>query len=152
MPSKKLKEFLDSKKIKYVKIEHSPAYTAQEIAQSAHIPGKELAKTVIINIDGKMAMAVLSANYPIDFDYFRKETGAKKIELASEEQFKDKFPDCEIGFMPPFGNLYGMDVYVDKKLTKDKNIVFNAGVHLELFKISYQDFEKLVKPKVLKFT
>jgi len=152
MPSKKLKDFLDSKKVKYVKIEHSPAYTAQEIAQSAHIPGKELAKTVIVNIDGKMSMAVLSANFPIDFDYFRKETGAKKIELASEEQFKDKFPDCEIGFMPPFGNLYGMDVYVDKKLTRDKNIVFNAGVHLELFKISYQDFEKLVKPKIIRFT
>jgi Ala-tRNA(Pro) deacylase len=152
MPSKKLKEFLDSKKVKYIKIEHAPAYTAQEIAQSAHIPGKELAKTVIINIDGKMAMAVLSANYSIDFDYFRKETGAKKLELVSEEQFKDKFPDCEIGFMPPFGNLYGMDVYVDKHLTKDKEIAFNAGAHLELFKMSYQDFEKLVKPKVLRFS
>lgn len=152
MPSQKLKDFLDSQKVKYVKIEHSPAYTAQEIAQSAHIPGKELAKTVIVNIDGKMAMAVLSANYPIDFDYFRKETSAKKIELVSEEQFKDKFPDCEIGFMPPFGNLYGMDVYVDKKLTKDKEIAFNAGAHLELFKMSYKDFEKLVKPKILRFT
>jgi len=97
-------------------------------------------------------MAVLSANYSIDLDYFRKETGAKKIELVSEEQFKDKFPDCEIGFMPPFGNLYGMDVYVDKHLTKDKEIAFNAGAHLELFKMSYQDFEKLVKPKVLRFS
>ncbi|KQC11530.1 MAG: deacylase [Smithella sp. SDB] len=152
MPSKKLKEFLDSQKVKYVKIIHSPAFTAQEIAHTAHIPGKELAKTVIVNIDGTMAMAVLSANYSIDFDYFQKETGAKKIELASEEQFKDKFPDCEIGFMPPFGNLYGMDVYVDKHLAYDKEIAFNAGAHLELFKMSYQDFEKLVKPKVLKFT
>jgi len=152
MPSKKLKTFLDSQKIKYIKITHSPAYTAQEIAQTAHIPGKELAKTVIINIDGKKAMAVLPSNYAVDFDYFRKETGAKKIELATEEQFKDMFPDCEVGFMPPFGNLYGMDVYVDEHLTKDKEIAFNAGVHLELFKMSYNDFAKLVKPRILKFT
>ena len=152
MPSKKLKEFLDSQAVKYVKITHSPAYTAQEIAQSAHIPGKELAKTVIVNIDGKTAMAVLPSNYSIDFDYFRKESGAKKIELASEEQFKDMFPDCEIGFMPPFGNLYGMEVYVDEHLTKDKEIAFNAGAQLELFKMSYKDFERLVKPKVLRFT
>jgi Ala-tRNA(Pro) deacylase len=152
MPSKKLKEFLDSQAAKYVTIAHSTAYTAQEIAQSAHIPGKELAKTVIVNINGKMAMAVLPSNYSVDFDYFRKETGAKKIELASEEQFKDKFPDCEIGFMPPFGNLYEMEVYVDEHLTKDEEIAFNAGTHLELFKMSYQDFERLVKPKVLRFT
>ncbi len=152
MPSKKLKEFLDGQKVKYIKITHSPAYTAQEIAQSAHIPGKELAKTVVVNIDGKMAMAVLPSNYSIDFDYFRKETGAKKIELASEEKFKDMFPDCEVGFMPPFGNLYGMDVYVDEHLTRDKEIAFNAGAHLELFKMSYHDFAKIVKPKVFKFT
>lgn len=152
MPSKKLKEFLDSQSVKYITITHSTGYTAQEIAQSAHIPGKELAKTVIVIIDGKTAMAVLPANYAIDFDYFQKETGAKKVELASENQFKNMFPDCEIGFMPPFGNLYGMEVYVDKHLAEDKEIAFNAGVHWELFRMSYQDFERLVKPKVLRFT
>ncbi|HNY51377.1 MAG TPA: YbaK/EbsC family protein [Smithella sp.] len=152
MPSRILKEFLDSQGVRYVIITHSPAYTAQQIAQSAHIPGKELAKTVITIIDGKMAMAVLPASYAVDFDYFRKEIGAKKIELATEEQFKDKFPDCEIGFMPPFGNLYGMEVYVDQHLTKDQEIAFNAGNHMELFRLSYQDFERLVKPKVVKFT
>lgn len=92
MPSRKLKEFLDNQGVKYVKIFHSPAYTAQEIAASAHISGKELAKTIIVIIEGKMAMAVLPASYPIDFDYFKKTTGVKKIELASEEQFKDMFP------------------------------------------------------------
>ena len=151
MPSRILKEFLDSQGVRYVIITHSPAYTAQQIAQSAHIPGKELAKTVITIIDGKMTMAVLPASYAVDFDYFRKEIGAKKIELATEEQFKDKFPDCEIGFMPPFGNLYGMEVYVDQHLTKDKEISFNAGNHMELFRLSYQDFERLVKPRVVKF-
>jgi len=76
----------------------------------------------------------------------------KNIGRISGQPVKDKFPDCEIGFMPPFGNLYGMDVYVDKYLTEDREIAFNAGAHLELFKMSYQDFEKLVKPKVLRFS
>jgi len=152
MPSKKLKEFLDNHAIKYLKIVHSPAYTAQEIAASAHISGKELAKTIIVLIDGKMAMAVLPASYTIDFDNFRKMIGAKRIELASEAQFMDAFPDCEVGSMPPFGNLYGMEVYVDQRLTEDKEIAFNAGAHSELFKLAYGDFERLVKPKVVRLS
>ena len=150
MPSRKVKKFLDDQAVKYVKITHSPAYTAQEIAESAHIHGKELAKTIIVLIDGKMAMAVLPATHSIDFDYFRKAIGAETIKLASEEQFKDAFPDCEVGAMPPFGNLYGMDVYVDDHLTKDKEIAFNAGTHFELFRMSYEDFARLVNPKVMK--
>jgi Ala-tRNA(Pro) deacylase len=152
MPSRKMKEFLDNMAVKYVKITHSPAYTAREIAQSVHIKGKDVAKTIIVFIEGKMAMAVLSANYSIDFDYFRKEIGAKTIELASEEQFKDMFPDCEVGAMPPFGNLYGMEVYVDQHLTEDREIVFNAGSHSELVRMFYQDFARLVKPKVVRLT
>ena len=152
MPSKRIKIFLDDRAVKYVKITHSPAYTAQEIAESAHIHGKELAKTIIVLIDGKMAMAVLPAMYSIGFDNFRKSIGATTVELASEEQFKNAFPDCEVGAMPPFGNLYGMDVYVDDHLTKDKEIAFNAGTHFELIRMSYEDFAKLVNPKVMKLT
>ncbi|MGD0277147.1 MAG: YbaK/EbsC family protein [Syntrophales bacterium] len=152
MPSRKLKEFLDSQAVKYMKITHSAAYTAQEVAASVHIPGKELAKTIIVFIEGKMAMAVLPASYSIDFNYFRKTIGAREIELASEGQFKDMFPDCEVGSMPPFGNLYGMEVYVDQHLTEDKEIAFNAGTHSELFRLSYRDYARLVKPKVVRFT
>jgi Ala-tRNA(Pro) deacylase len=152
MPSRKLKEFLDSHAVKYVRISHSAAYTSQEIAATAHISGKEMAKTIIVLIEGKMAMVVLPANYSIDFDYFRKTIRAEKIELASEGQFKDMFPDCEIGSMPPFGNLYGMEVYVDQHLAEDKEITFNAGTHSELFRLSYQDYARLVKPKVVRFT
>lgn len=152
MPAKKLKEFLDSHNVKYVNITHSPAYTAQEIAASAHIHGKELAKTIMVLVDGKMAMAVLPATCTIDFDHFRKAIRARKIELASEENFKDMFPDCEVGAMPPFGNLYGMVVYADKSLEEDAEIAFNAGSHSELIRLSYQDFDKLVKPNVLKFS
>jgi len=152
MPVKKLKEFLDENKVKYMVCIHSTAYTAQEIAASAHIPGKDVAKTVMVKIDDKMAMAVLPASYRVDFDLLKDGTGAKSVELASEEEFKYLFPDCEIGAMPPFGNLYDMDVYVAASLTEDEEIAFNAGSHRELIKLSYKDFAKLVKPKVLKFS
>ncbi len=147
MPVKKLKDFLDSNKVKYVTIKHSPAYTAPEIAGSAHIPGKELAKTVIIKVDGKMAMAVLPASQRVNFDLLKKITGASKIDLASEQEFKDLFPECEVGAMPPFGNLYGMEVFVDESLSEDEEIAFNAGSHTELIRLAYKDFERLVKPK-----
>lgn len=152
MPIRKLKEFLDSNKIKYVTISHSSAFTAQEIAASAHIPGKKLAKTVLIKIDGKMAMAVLPASDKVDFDLLQETIGNENIRLAYEQEFTDKFPDCEIGAMPPFGNLYGMDIYVAKSLTEDEEIAFNACSHSELIKMSYKDFEKLVNPKILDFS
>ncbi|MEA3432513.1 MAG: YbaK/EbsC family protein [candidate division WOR-3 bacterium] len=152
MPVKKLKDFLDSNKVKYVTIKHSPAYTAPEIAGSAHIPGKELAKTVIIKVDGKMAMAVLPASQRVNFDLLKKITGASKIELASEQEFKDLFPECDVGAMPPFGNLYGMEVFVDESLSEDEEIVFNAGSHTELIRLTYKDFERLVKPKMGKIS
>ena len=152
MPVKKLKEFLDANKIKYVTVTHSPAYTAQQIAASAHIPGKELAKTVMVKIDGKLAMAVLAASFKIDFDLLGKASGAKKVELATEGEFKEMFPGCELGAMPPFGNLYGMDVFVAQSLAEDDEIAFNAGSHTELIKLAYKDFERLVNPRVARIS
>jgi Ala-tRNA(Pro) deacylase len=152
MPVKKLKEFLDANKIKYVSITHSPAYTAQQIAASAHIPGKELAKTVMVKIDGKLEMAVLPASFKIDFGLLKQASGAQKVELASESEFKETFPGCELGAMPPFGNLYDMDVYVAQSLAEDDEIAFNAGSHTELIKLSYKDFERLVKPTVARIS
>ncbi|MGB5287562.1 MAG: YbaK/EbsC family protein [Ignavibacteriaceae bacterium] len=152
MPSKKLKAFLDENKIKYVSLQHSSAYTAQEIAAIAHIPGKEVAKTVIIKIDGKMAMAVLPASYKVSFDHLKDALGMKEVRLAYEQEFIDKFPDCEVGAMPPFGNIYGMEVYVAESLAEDEEIAFNACSHTELIKMKFKDFEKLVKPKKIKFS
>jgi Ala-tRNA(Pro) deacylase len=152
MPSKKLKEFLDNNKVKYTSIKHSPAYTAQEIAARSHTSGKEMAKTVMVKIDNKMAMAVLPASYKIDFEALMEVTGSDNIDLASEEEFKYMFPDCEIGAMPPFGNLYDLSVYVAEKLAEDEEISFNAGTHSELIRMTYKDFEQLVKPEVLKFS
>ncbi len=152
MPSKKIKEFLDQHQIKYVCVTHSPAFTAQEIAASAHIRGKGLAKTVLIKLEGKMAMTVLPASYKIDFDMLKEELGTNEVRLANEQEFKDKFPGCEVGAMPPFGNLYNMDVFVAASLVEDEEIAFNAGNHVELIRMEYKDFEKLVKPKILRFS
>ncbi len=149
MIAKKLKDFLDSHNVKYVTIAHSLAFTALEIAESAHIPAKELAKTVIVKVDSKMAMAVLPAAYRVDLDLLKDAFEAKKVELASEQEFTAMFPDCEVGAMPPFGNLYGMDVYVAESLTEDEEIAFNAGSHSEVVKMAYKDFEVLVQPSFI---
>ena len=151
MPVQELKNFLDFEHVKYVSIRHSPAYTAQEIAASAHIPGKELAKTVMVKVEGEMAMAVLPASEKVDLPGLRDAIGARRVELASEEEFRNRFPGCELGAMPPFGNLYGMDVYVSESLSRDKEIAFNAGSHTELIRLAYRDFHRLAKPKVLRF-
>jgi Ala-tRNA(Pro) deacylase len=152
MPAQRLKGYLDLNKIKYVSVVHSEAYTAQEIAELTHIAGKELAKTVIVKKDGQMTMAVLPASHKIDWDLLKEATGADKIGLADEKEFEGMFPDCEIGAMPPFGNLYGMEVYVEESLTKDREIAFNSGSHIELVKLSYEDFSRLIKPKVIRFS
>ena len=152
MPVKKLKDFLDSNNIKYVTITHSVAYTAQEIAGSSHIPGKELAKTVIVKVDGEMAMAVLPASYQVDFELLKENIKARKVKLASEKEFENLFPGCEIGAMPPFGNLYGMKVYVAEILAEDEEIAFNAGSHTELIRLAYKDFERMVKPVKVVFS
>ena len=152
MPDKRLKEYLDNNNVKYVTITHSVAYTAQEIAASAHVPGKELAKTVMVKINGDMAMAVVPASYNVAFSQLQDILGTDNLELATEEEFMDMFPGCNVGAMPPFGNLYGMEVYVASPLTEDEEITFNAGTHRELVKLAYQDFERLVKPIVADFS
>ena len=149
MPAQQLKSFLDNHHVKYTTISHSPAYTAQEVAASAHIPGKELAKTVIVKVDGEFTMAVLPASTHVSLSRLRTATGAENAELASESEFEDLFPDCELGAMPPFGNLYDMGVYVDRRLSEDDEIAFNAGSHTELVQLAYSDFDKLVHPKVV---
>ncbi len=152
MPAKQLKDFLDSHNIKYINITHSTAYTAQEIASLAHIRGDEFAKTVIVTIDGKMVMAVLPASYQVDLALLKTAAKGTNIALSSERDFRDRFPECEVGAMPPFGQLYGMLVFVDKSLTTETEIAFNAGTHHELIRLSYDDFARLVQPTVAPFS
>lgn len=152
MPCKKLKAFLDENNIRYVSIRHSSAFTAQEVAAKTHISGKEIAKTVMIKLDKRMVMAVLPASYQVDFDLLRELFGTKLISLAGEEEFKYLFPDCEVGAMPPFGNLYDLEVYMAQSLAEDETIAFNAGNHTELIQMNLADFVRLVQPYILKFS
>jgi len=145
----KLQEFLDQNRVDYDLISHSPAYTAQEIAARCHIPGQDLAKTVIVKLDGKLTMLVGPAHLQFDLEALKQLTKAKKVELARESEFEDRFKDCEVGAMPPFGNLWNMDVFVDDSLLQDEEISFNAGNHSELVKMKYSDWASLVKPKVV---
>jgi Ala-tRNA(Pro) deacylase len=151
MPTKELTEFLDKNKVKYVTITHSTAFTAQEIAALTHIKGKELAKTVIVKLDDAMAMAVLPASYQVDLSLLKAAAGAKKIALATESEFRGRFPECETGAMPPFGQLYGMPVFADESLTRDTEIAFSAGSHHELIRLPFDDFLRLVQPKIATF-
>jgi Ala-tRNA(Pro) deacylase len=150
MACAKLQEFLEQHQVKYVSIKHSPAFTAQELAAAAHIPGREVAKTVVVKLDGTLAMVVLPAPEMVRMNHLKAETGVDRVELASEEEFKGRFPDCEVGAMPPFGNLYDMRTLVEESLAEDKEIAFNAGTHTELIRMSFADYQKLVQPEILR--
>ncbi len=149
MAISKLMRYLDEHNVKYTTIQHSPAFTAQEIAASAHIPGRDMAKTVIVKMDGDMKMVVMPASEVVDMERLRHETGARQIEIAAESEFRDRFPESDVGAMPPFGNLFNRDTIVADSLTADHEIAFNAGSHSELIRMQYSDFERLVAPKVL---
>lgn len=149
MATGNLKTYLNNQGVAFATINHPRAYTAMEVAQLAHVRGKDMAKSVVIRIDGRLAMAVLPATQRVHIRRLRKATGATRVEIAHEHDFEGDFPDCELGAMPPFGNLYGMEVYVDPHLAEDDEIAFNAGSHTELVKVRYRDFERLAKPKPL---
>ena len=150
MPLQQLKDFLNTNNVKFVTINHSPAYTAQEIAQSAHIPGGELAKVVMIKSDGKLAMVVVPASHKVDLGTVSAASGTSKLVLANETEFKNEFPGCEVGAMPPFGNLFGMAVYCSDALQGNDKIAFNAGSHAELVQMAFSDFANLVEPTFVK--
>ncbi len=152
MPVNKLKRFLDKNNIKYVSIIHSQAYTAQETAQSAHISGNEMVKTIIVKAEGNMVMVILPASEKADLDLVAGAIEAKDVRLASEQEFRGLFPNCEVGAMPPFGNLYDMPVYVEESVADNDEIAFNAGSHTELIKLAYRDFEHLVQPQKVRIS
>ena len=147
MPVQQLKEFLDSRGVKYVSITHSLAYTAQEVAASAHVSGKEMVKTLVVKLDGRMALVALPASEKVDLHQVKDATGARDVALATEAEFGSRFPGCDVGAMPPFGTLYGMDTYVTDSLTRDREIAFNAGTHTEVIRMTYADYERLATPK-----
>ena len=152
MPAQKLRRYLDANDVRYLTIQHSPAYTAQDIAEAAHVSGKVLAKTVVLKVEGALVMAVLPATHKVDLEMMREALGASKVELAHESDFATAFPGCEVGAMPPFGNLWDVPVFVEETLAENEQIVFNAGTHTELIRLDFRDFEALVKPTIASLT
>jgi Ala-tRNA(Pro) deacylase len=149
---RKLKDYFEENNVPYEVGFHPEAFTAQEIAAAQHVPGKEMAKVVMVKADGKMLMLVLPASYQIDMKKLKKVLQSKKVSMAKEKAFEEFFPDCEVGAMPPFGNLYHLEVWVDQVLTEDTSIVFQAGNHIETVKVKYSDYARLVHPKVGDFS
>ena len=145
---RRLKDYLESQKVHYEVLAHEEAYTATTIAHALHVPGKELAKVVIVKIGDRFVMTVLPSTWKVDLKRLKEVFRTNHVGLATEEEFKGLFPDCDIGAMPPFGNLYGLEVYVDRSLTEDEEIVFQAGTHREAIRMRYQDFATLVGPAV----
>jgi Ala-tRNA(Pro) deacylase len=149
---KRLKELFDGAKISYEVYNHPLAYTTQEIAQRQHVSGDQMAKVVMLKADDKLVMAVVTGSQKVHPPTVRTSLGAFDVRLATEDEFISRFPDCEIGAMPPFGNLFGLPVYVDPAVTKDESIYFNAGNHVQTVRIRYEDFEQLVNPRVIRLT
>jgi Ala-tRNA(Pro) deacylase len=148
MPAQKLKQMLDQKQIKYISINHSPAYTARETAASTFVPRREFAKTIIVDLDGEKVMAVLSASRHVDIVALRKLAQANEARLATEDEFRELFPDCEVGAMPPFGSLYDMRVYVDEMVTEVDDLCFNAGSHEQILRMDCRDFIAIEQPVI----
>jgi Ala-tRNA(Pro) deacylase len=144
---RRLVECLDENKVRYEVLHHPEAVTAQRIAQAEHVKGRHHAKVVIVKASGEHLMVVLAADHYIDLEKVEKAVG-KAVSLDKEQEFKSLFPDCSIGAMPPFGNLYGLPTYVDQHLSEQDYIVFEAGTHTQAIKMSYRDYEKIVKPRV----
>lgn len=151
MSLRKLTDYLDAQQVRYETITHLPSHTAQETAAAAHVSGREMAKTVMVKIDGEMTMLVLPASMQVDFGRLLDATGAQEVELARESEFRDLFPDCDLGAMPPFGNLFDLPTLVAEELTEDEEIAFNAGTSTEVIRLAYRDFARLVWPRVLPF-
>lgn len=151
MPAEKLKAYLESNNVKYSCLVHRATYTALETAHEMHVPERSFAKPVLVKIDGVLSMVVVPASEKVDLHILQRVTHSKRVELAGERDFKTLFPDCELGAEPPFGNLYGLPVFISRSLASDERIAFNAGTHDEMIEIPYQAYETLVSPQAIPY-
>jgi Ala-tRNA(Pro) deacylase len=144
----RLREFLEANKVPYSVHLHPQAFTAQEIAALEHVSGRMLAKVVMIKAGAQLIMVVIPADHRVDLDRIKGSLGSD-VRLATEAEFRDAFPGCEVGAMPPFGNLFGIPVYVDRTLEQDEKIVFNAGTHTLTATLAFEDFVRLTEPRMV---
>lgn len=152
MTTQRLEEFLRSHDVRFDTVPHDHAVTALDSARQAHLASHDVAKTVMVKLDGRLAMAVIPANEWISLEALRQAAGARSASLAGEDEFRDRFPECELGAMPPFGNLYGLDVYAADTLSHEHDIAFHAGNHDEMVRMGWRDYERLVHPRIMSMT
>ena len=144
----RVEQYLRENGVAFEVMAHKVAYTMPEVAAALHVSGREVAKVVMVNADGDTVMLVIPSPSRLDFAKVRAVLGARRVSLAKEAKFEGLFPDCATGAMPPFGNLYGVPVYVDEALSAEANIVFRVGTHEHTMKVAYADFARLVEPSV----
>jgi Ala-tRNA(Pro) deacylase len=145
----RLQDLLDQSGVAYTHTVHSLAYTAREVAAAEHLPAQEVAKVVVFLAENGYRMVVLPANKVVDFQELRTMLGFSHARLATEKELAQLFPDCELGAMPPFGNLYEMPVYLDSTLLEDEKIAFNAGTHRDVVHLRLDDYRRIVRPEVV---
>ena len=149
---RRIRDYLDSQKAPYEWLPHPQAFTAQEVAHSLHVSGKRLAKTVILDADGRLVMAVLPASHRLIMPELKAALEVRRLEMLPESELAKIFPDCDLGAIPPFGNLYGIEVWVDRTVEESGELVFTAGTHVDAVRMKYSDYAELVKPHVGRFS
>ena len=149
---RRIRDYLDSQKAPYEWLPHPQAFTAQEVAHSLHVSGKRLAKTVILNADGRLVMAVLPASHRLIMPELKAALEVRRLEMLPESELAKIFPDCDLGAIPPFGNLYGIEVWVDRPVEESGELVFTAGTHVDAVRMKYSDYAELVKTHVGRFS
>jgi Ala-tRNA(Pro) deacylase len=146
-----LKNFLELKRVPYHHHAHPPAFTASQLAATERVPAEIVAKTVVLKADGQFVMAVLPATKRINLQALGQSLGSHYLRLATENEFRELFPDSDLGAMPPFGNLYELPVCAEKSLAEHKEMLFNAGTHKDSIQMTYEDFARVVQPTVCAF-
>jgi Ala-tRNA(Pro) deacylase len=150
--SRNIKQYLFHNNVSYSHKTHSLAFTAQEVAEAEHVPGAEFAKTVVLQADDRMILAVLPSDHLINLDVLKRQIPCGKLSLMPEKEFIEKFPACQPGAMPPLGKLFGLPLYCDSALAKQAEIEFNAGTHVDTVRMTYASFVKLENPIVAGFS
>lgn len=144
----RLRALLEDQGVPHETVHHRFDYTAQEAAADTHTRGREFAKVVMLQVDGAPAMIVLPAHHRVDFARLHDELGAKQVRMCNEDEMRQLFPDCEVGAEPPFGNLYGVPVYLSDAMKDDLFITFNAGTHEDVIRMRLEDYVRLAKPRI----
>lgn len=149
--AKRLKELLDRERVEYQHVPHPEVFTMPEVAAVEHEKGRHVIKTVALRADGELVLAAVPAALKVDEKALAKLMKAKEVVAAEEHEFANAFPDCEVGAMPPFGDLYGVPLWLDKRLTECDEVVFNAGTHTDTIKMAFADFKRLASPEIGEF-